>query len=456
MPRPLTLNDVLKGLQRQIDRALNPTPSQATVLDVLAVSDESLATVDAKTLTPGPGSFFWGADPLTLSGYEITDAIRLAGLQGDGRAAPDSSMGIWEATTNRENTAGADVSFEAGTAGYTTGGTNTIASDATLAKFGAKSCKATYQDHVNLLYIPLTLTAGAHSAQRWIYIPADYDGAGVKLHFKEYVGATGTLFANADMALRDQWQLVRVQNVVIVAGDLVGYVVIEATGAAPTAGRFVYIDGCQTEAKAICTPFTIAPRSAARVQAPASLLDETQGWVAMRVRMGWASGAGAGNYPGIFTFMDSSAERISVFEISSTGSIGVERKSGGANPAVYKSGVSHAAGDIRTIIGAWTSTQIKISVGGSAFVVAASTAIPTLAATLFDIGRVDELLNSDVLWLACGPGTLTDADAATLYALGNTEPSYGTFTGSQDMTVIWPADTAAVTSTARWGEAEWS
>lgn len=37
---------------------------------------------------------------LTVSGNEITDTIRTTGTSGDGRAAPDSSYGIWEGTTN--------------------------------------------------------------------------------------------------------------------------------------------------------------------------------------------------------------------------------------------------------------------------------------------------------------------------------------------------------------------
>lgn len=51
---------MIKGLQLQINRALNPTPTASQVLDILAVSDESFATVDANTITPDSTAYSWG------------------------------------------------------------------------------------------------------------------------------------------------------------------------------------------------------------------------------------------------------------------------------------------------------------------------------------------------------------------------------------------------------------
>jgi hypothetical protein len=93
---------------------------------------------------------------LLVTGGVITDAVRATGTSGDARPG-DGSMGVWEEAENLEATAGADVSFEAGTTGYTKGGTNTIASSAARARGGAKSCLATYSNHPKLLSIALVL-----------------------------------------------------------------------------------------------------------------------------------------------------------------------------------------------------------------------------------------------------------------------------------------------------------
>src|SRR3990167_3593786 len=80
---------------------------------------------------------------VTASGNEITDVTRSkdknTGGQGDGWAAPDSSYGIWEATTNLETNGG----FETNTTGWSVYGTQTISASSDRGKFGSKSAKAT-------------------------------------------------------------------------------------------------------------------------------------------------------------------------------------------------------------------------------------------------------------------------------------------------------------------------
>jgi hypothetical protein len=81
---------------------------------------------------------FVGAGPsVTVSGNEITDVIRAAALQGDGRTSPDSSFGVWETTTNQIANGGA----ESNVTGWNQSGATTLTQDGTWAKFGAKSLK---------------------------------------------------------------------------------------------------------------------------------------------------------------------------------------------------------------------------------------------------------------------------------------------------------------------------
>ena len=120
-------------------------------------------------------------------------------------------------------------SFEHGTTGWATLGTNTIAQSSERSKYGTYSLKCTYQDNVNLAYDTITLTAAAHSTSFWVYIPSDYDGTQLSLIMNAFTGATGTTTVNADMTKTDQWQLLQAPNVVIDAGDLNGDIVLKET-----------------------------------------------------------------------------------------------------------------------------------------------------------------------------------------------------------------------------------
>ena len=133
-------------------------------------------------------------------------------------------------------------SFETNTTGWATGGTNTIAQTTVRAKFGAYALRATYQDTEGLADYGITLTAAAHTLVAWVYIPAVYDGTQLALKFSAFAGAGGTLSVNLDMTIRGEWQKAVVDGTPV-AGDLVGILRLREDGAAPTAGRFVDIDG---------------------------------------------------------------------------------------------------------------------------------------------------------------------------------------------------------------------
>lgn len=379
--------------------------------------------------------------PLTLSGNEITDGTRGAALAGDG-LSEDSSYGIWESSTNLCTNGG----FETNTTGWTTGGTNTIASSATRFKFGAKSCLATYADNATLADFAITITNAAHTASCWVYIPTAYDGAGIELRQLNYTVAASAVAAN--MATRDAWQ--RLSLTFTPGADVIGNIQINNTGAAPTATRFIYIDGVQVERRPIATPYVetdggTASRSAASVSAPASLLNETQGWMMMRWRcprttpqttsfgrfFEWGtnssdviymglSGSGAGSVPLYFTrHTTTSAGHYT-------------------SPNI---GAELVAGTVYTIGAQWDAAGYSIFVNGVRYGVTADTLVPVIPETTFDIGGDGTGLHAggEYPWFACGTGTLTDADAALFYAWGNSDPQWHWFPKSAVITGLWHA-----------------
>ena len=136
-------------------------------------------------------------------------------------------------------------SFETGTTGWTTGGTNTIARSAVQQRRGVYSCKCTYTDNDGLLSYSITLTNTAHTASVDIYIPADYDGTDLNLTFANYAGAT-VIAGKPDMTIRDAWQRVHC-HITPDSGDLAGLLYLSENGVNSTAGKFIYVDGVQIE-----------------------------------------------------------------------------------------------------------------------------------------------------------------------------------------------------------------
>jgi len=138
-------------------------------------------------------------------------------------------------------------SFESGTTGWTTGGTNTIATSATQQRRGVYSCKCTYHDtKTNLAAFSITLTATTHTGTIDIYIPSDYDGTSLSVGWSSFTSSTSVV-GKPDMTITDKWQRVTT-TITPDAGDLSGFIIIYENGDTPTAGQFIYIDGVQIEA----------------------------------------------------------------------------------------------------------------------------------------------------------------------------------------------------------------
>jgi len=144
-------------------------------------------------------------------------------------------------------------SFESGTTGWTTGGTNTIATSAVQQRRGVYSCKCTYTDNDLLASYAVTLTDTDHVASMDVYIPSDYEGTELTLTWTGFTSAT-VAAGKPDMTIRDKWQRVHC-HINPDSGDLAGTLTLSETGTNGDATEFIYIDVLQIEARATETTY---------------------------------------------------------------------------------------------------------------------------------------------------------------------------------------------------------
>jgi hypothetical protein len=387
-----------------------------------------------------------GAAAATLSGNLITDAVRAANTSGDGRAAPDSSIGIWEATTNLIPNGG----FEANLTGWSAANA-TLSRDTTRSKFGTASMRSTVTvaTFVELGYTSLAgLVAGqAYTLSGWVWIPSSWQASNqVYLVWANAGNPTG-FQVNANMALRDQWQRV---STTFIAGITTGSPAWRCV-AAPSVGDSLWFDGMQLENKNLPTPYVetngaAASRTAGRIQLPVSLLSSVQGWVAMRLRMGYPSTADVygGAAPRLFGWTDSGNDRLIGFYRTTTDAFGIQSAVGGVLAESVSGTQSFAAGDKKTVIFAWTATTVSVSVDGSNMITFPRPSAGSIALPTFDLGSENGAVpaDCDYLWAAGGIGALTSADAVVLAALGDTDPDIPSLPVNGIPTFTWKGNDA--------------
>jgi hypothetical protein len=394
---------------------------------------------------------------LTVSGNEITDASRAANTQGDGRSS-DSSFGIWEATTNLCTNGGFETSIPASQPWLADGTGATLSLDATTQKFGSKSLKVV-TDGLSTDQGARLVEAGAYAidasagvtytASAWLKGPV----TGQLYFYIAFWTAGGFLTWNFPLVTpTSSWVRYSVSMLAPATTVKVNFGVRTTTARAET----FWMDGVQLEAKPVATPYVhtdggTAARAAARAQAPAALLNATQAWFAFRVAPGWATsqeahgGAGA-DY--LLDWRDDANNLLGLYYDEATNTWNMARKAAAAGSPAVSAAVTLATDTATTVIGAVTATQAKVSVDGGAFAAVANTSVPTLAASIFDLLSQAGASHFDgrVLWFACGTGTLTDADAAALFALGNTDPGFGSASYAAAATGVMPFATSAYTS----------
>lgn len=221
------------------------------------------------------------------------------------------------------------------------------------------------------------------------------------------------------------------------------------------AGTF-YTDGAQIEAKVIATPYVetttaTASRSAARVRLAAAQADETTFWAAFRIRYGFPSTGPPGSNPYLLDWRDDANNLLGLYLDKSTLKWTTTRLAASVGASAQSAAQTFSSGDTATVIAAFTSTQVAISVSGGAFTAVSNSSVPTLAASLADIasqGGSASHFDGEVLWATFGTGTITDAGAATLNGYGNTDPTIAQAVAVDSngaTTTLWTADTSAIT-----------
>jgi hypothetical protein len=407
----------------------------------------------------GPGS------ALTTSGNEITDALRALGVQGDGRSS-DSSFGIWRGVSNPLTNSG----FETNAAGWATQvGTESLgAPAATGAKFGTKALPVTTPGGVGSEGVrsnSVTVTAAqTHTAS--IYVSGSGTVA-LSLNERDAADANVGETVGTSTVLTATPQRLTVSRAFGGTGVKARLKIVTQGAQAVT----FYVDAAQIDQNSLyATPYhhrddaasAYVARGAGRVQAPVSLMGTTQGWFAARVRLGWSSAAVTGLGAQQFAVAEfgnlANTEGYELFYRAGTGDWRLRAISGGASVGDAQKIVAHNAGDIVTIIGYYKAGEIAVSVNGGAFTKAVPASTPAIVAGNFDIGNFStgSQFDGDVLWLACGTGTLTDADAATIHANLTTTPrpngvnangdaSLLTLPTAAAATMVWYADTSIPT-----------
>ena len=178
------------------------------------------------------------------------------------------------------------------------------------------------------------------------------------------------------------------------------------------------------------------------VQGPSNLLNPAQMWFAARVRIGFAS-TDVTNHRFFTWGPDTNSELFIEWTTSSQVGTGRDKAGSGGEqqviPGAFSINTDH------TVVGTWTATLTNVSWDGAAFAAGVSntnTDTPVGNRSVFDIGcRAYTPANWGPFtywWVAAGTGTLADADAATLNAFGNTDPTLDALPGNP--TFLWTCD----------------
>jgi len=196
-------------------------------------------------------------------------------------------------------------------------------------------------------------------------------------------------------------------------------------------GSRVVVDGwTETGALTISGDVFASPPGAiiatpSRVQIPmAGLATPTQGWVIARLAMGFDAAGTGEKY--VFSWRTDNSNRIGLPYGRDITRWQLGRFNGGTGSGLNVPDNFGAAGAKRTVAFEWTATALRFAFNGGAFASGANSSIPTLPANA-DIGSFagsQAYIDSNILWLAIGAGTLTDADSTAVHAIGDTPPTW--------------------------------
>jgi hypothetical protein len=393
---------------------------------------------------------------VTVTGNEITDVVRAANVEGDGLSSSDSSYGIWSTRNNycRNGNAATNLTDWLSDSGAT------VTRDTTESKFGSTSVKVVTPGSVVGEGVRIASDTGlAMAAGRRCFGGAWVWGSGTIETFVEIknTDATFTYGGSTQYTLTSTPQRLDFSFVDVEAtktGDQITLYILTVTSAQAIT---FHVGGVMIEHNVstlgasrhpyVHTDGTTASKAVGRIQMPVGNLSKTQGWMAARVRAGVASAVVvSGMFPQVLNWGVSDSDEMGCGWRPDTGVWYGKRDSGGVNGTRPEIAGTFVRGDLFTLVFAWTATQLKLSLNGSVFTVTAHTGIPSVAfPDTLDIGRhtfsVAEFWNGEILWVAMGSGTLSDADAVTLHGFGNSDPEFGELPGSP--LAVWHANTIA-------------
>ncbi len=148
-------------------------------------------------------------------------------------------------------------SFELATTGWSASGSNTIARSAAQQFAGVYSLLCTYQNNTTLA--TLTISSGLSTGTTYtitarLLVPSNWNGGDIRLNASGFTSATVTQVREWDSADGETGKWVELEIRLATSADATGTILLQAT-VAPSAGRTVYLDALQIEAKAYPTTY---------------------------------------------------------------------------------------------------------------------------------------------------------------------------------------------------------
>jgi hypothetical protein len=381
---------------------------------------------------------------VTASGNEITDAVRAAALNGDGRSA-DSSFGIYEQRANLCTNGGFEVDLSGG---WITQQAATLTRDTSQSKFGAACAKLQCTGTTFGLAQPgVSVTNGVtYTFSVWVNRTETVDNWGLDFQ--------GVLTGSVAIPKVLGWQRVSLTATATASGNPACRIINNQAGAASA----IYIDGVMFNAGPVALPYCEGTIPACRVQVPVTgsngaMLSESQGGVIVWLGMDWPSTTLPNGAPIAVEWANfgtpGAENQFSLYRVSSA-QWGVDTRRNGGLTQV-RTATTHVLDDPACLLMAWTDTAVKIGANGGAQASAARNGTiggAALPAT-FEIGNRSDLtlpIDSRTKCAVTFTGTITDADWAAVYALGPDKSlaEYNAAAANAHFSAVWNAATTTV------------
>jgi hypothetical protein len=432
----------------------------------ISLQNQQGASIQLRTVS---GSAALTENSTVISDNTAGTISRSAGLQGDGRQAPDSSTGIWETTTNLVPNGGGETNFN----GFVNNQRITPGRTTGVSEFGQAAFMATvispggqwsgeWRQTDNSTRIAAT-AGNTYTFSTWAKAASNYGTRAETINIAWIDGSGAILSSSTANITNISTSWVRYQVSGTAPVNTASVRLTFTSDNSPAIGEVYYFDGVQFEQKGFATPYvetttaTASRATTATVTAPATLLSQTSGWVAARVRMGISSTntVASGNVAVLSLDDNTTTNRLQL--VWSPGSTAWQSRrcnlaSGCGSSASVSD--SFSAGAIRTVILKWDASNVYVSVNGSALsttLTANSNVLASVTNLYLGGAGATTPFDGDILWEATGTGSLSDADAATINRLGNTDPTVTTINSIDSgavPTLAWDGESAAYSSNA--------